>query len=98
MSDAPLSQVAGPALARQLGRGRGEGVCGLHDGRPRERFHNEDDKAVSQNGVAVVMDGRGRQDLPGAEIDHKDELQGAQFVIKNPNATTTCGCGSSFSA
>ena len=54
--------------------------------------------AVSKNGVSLLIDAMSYQYLVGAEIDYKDDLQGAQFVIKNPNATTTCGCGSSFSA
>ena len=49
-------------------------------------------------GVCLLVDPTSIQYLTGAEIDYKEDLQGAQFVIKNPNATTTCGCGSSFSA
>jgi iron-sulfur cluster insertion protein len=59
---------------------------------------NEDDTQMSKNGVTLLIDAMSLQYLAGAEIDYKDDLQGAQFVIKNPNATTTCGCGSSFSA
>ena len=51
-----------------------------------------------QYGFTLLIDAMSLQYLAGAEIDYKDDLQGAQFVIKNPNATTTCGCGSSFSA
>jgi iron-sulfur cluster insertion protein len=47
--------------------------------------------------VTLLIDSMSLQYLMGAEIDYKEDLQGAQFVIKNPNATTTCGCGSSFS-
>jgi iron-sulfur cluster insertion protein len=50
-----------------------------------------------KNGVSLLIDSMSYQYLVGAEIDYKEDLQGAQFVIKNPNAQTTCGCGSSFS-
>ena len=59
---------------------------------------NEDDTTMSKNGVTLLIDSMSYQYLVGAEIDYKDDLEGAQFVIKNPNATSTCGCGSSFSA
>ena len=58
---------------------------------------NEDDTVMSKNGVSLLIDAMSYQYLVGAEIDYKEDLQGAQFVIKNPNAQTTCGCGSSFS-
>jgi len=58
---------------------------------------NDDDTQMTKNGVTLLIDAMSLQYLAGAEIDYKDDLQGAQFVIKNPNATTTCGCGSSFS-
>jgi iron-sulfur cluster insertion protein len=59
---------------------------------------NEDDTTMEKNGVTLLIDAMSYQYLVGAEIDYKEDLEGAQFVIKNPNATTTCGCGSSFSA
>ena len=59
---------------------------------------NEDDTSMTKNGVTLLIDSMSYQYLVGAEIDYKDDLEGAQFVIKNPNATSTCGCGSSFSA
>ena len=59
---------------------------------------NEDDTPMTKNGVTLLIDAMSLQYLMGAEIDYKEDLQGAQFVIKNPNATSTCGCGSSFSA
>jgi iron-sulfur cluster insertion protein len=52
---------------------------------------------MTKNGVSLLIDAMSYQYLVGAETDYKEDLQGAQFVIKNPNATTTCGCGSSFS-
>ena len=55
------------------------------------------DAAGREAGVQLLVDSMSYQYLVGAEIDYKDDINGAQFVIKNPNATTTCGCGSSFS-
>ena len=59
---------------------------------------NEDDTTFEKNGVTLLVDSMSFQYLVGAEIDYKEDINGSQFVIKNPNATTTCGCGSSFSA
>jgi iron-sulfur cluster insertion protein len=59
---------------------------------------NEDDTVLNKNGVQLLIDPMSFQYLVGAEIDYQEGLEGSQFVIKNPNATTTCGCGSSFSA
>ena len=56
------------------------------------------DSEVVNQGVTLVIDPMSVQYLMGAEIDYKEDLQGAQFIIRNPNATTTCGCGQSFSA
>ncbi len=58
---------------------------------------NDDDTRVEKVGVTVLVDSMSIQYLHGAEIDYKEDISGAQFVIRNPNATTTCGCGSSFS-
>ena len=63
-----------------------------------DEITNDDDTTMTKNGVSLLIDAMSYQYLVGAEIDYKEDLQGAQFVIKNPNATTTCGCGSSFSA
>ena len=57
----------------------------------------EDDIAVNNDGVTLLVDPLSFQYLMGAEVDYSESLQGAQFVIRNPNASTTCGCGSSFS-
>ena len=59
---------------------------------------NEDDTSLQKNGVTLLIDPMSLQYLGGAEIDYQEGAEGAQFVIKNPNATSTCGCGSSFSA
>ncbi len=77
---------------------QGGGCSGFQYGFTFDEFVNEDDTQMMKNGVSLLIDAMSLQYLAGAEIDYKDDLQGAQFVIKNPNATTTCGCGSSFSA
>ena len=77
---------------------QGGGCSGFQYGFTFDEVVNEDDTQMSKNGVTLLIDAMSLQYLGGAEIDYKEDLQGAQFVIKNPNATTTCGCGSSFSA
>jgi iron-sulfur cluster insertion protein len=76
---------------------QGGGCSGFQYGFTFDEVTNEDDTAMVKNGVTLLIDSMSYQYLVGAEIDYKDDLEGAQFVIKNPNATTTCGCGSSFS-
>ncbi len=76
---------------------QGGGCSGFQYGFTFDEVANEDDTAMEKNGVTLLIDAMSLQYLLGAEIDYKEDLQGAQFVIKNPNATTTCGCGSSFS-
>jgi iron-sulfur cluster insertion protein len=76
---------------------QGGGCSGFQYGFTFDEVVNEDDTEMSKNGVSLLIDAMSYQYLVGAEIDYKEDLQGAQFVIKNPNATTTCGCGSSFS-
>jgi iron-sulfur cluster insertion protein len=75
---------------------QGGGCSGFQYGFTFDEIMNEDDTQMQKNGVTLLIDAMSLQYLVGAEIDYKDDLQGAQFVIKNPNATTTCGCGSSF--
>ncbi len=77
---------------------QGGGCSGFQYGFTFDEAVNEDDTQMAKNGVTLLIDAMSLQYLMGAEIDYKEDLQGAQFVIKNPNATTTCGCGSSFSA
>ena len=77
---------------------QGGGCSGFQYGFTFDEAVAEDDTQMSKNGVTLLIDSMGLQYLMGAEIDYKEDLQGAQFVIKNPNATSTCGCGSSFSA
>jgi iron-sulfur cluster insertion protein len=76
----------------------GGGCSGFQYGFTFDEVTNEDDTVMSKNGVQLLIDPMSFQYLVGAEIDYQENLEGAQFVIKNPNATTTCGCGSSFSA
>ncbi len=76
----------------------GGGCSGFQYGFTFEEDIGEDDTQVEKNGVTLLVDPTSFQYLVGAEIDYTDGIEGAQFVIRNPNATTTCGCGSSFSA
>ena len=76
----------------------GGGCSGFQYGFGFEEARADDDVAVERDGVTVLVDPLSLQYLMGAEIDYREALSGAQFVIRNPNAKTTCGCGSSFSA
>lgn len=75
----------------------GGGCSGFQYGFTFEETQADDDTAVEKDGVTLLIDPMSYQYLVGAEIDYTEGLEGAQFVIKNPNATSTCGCGSSFS-
>lgn len=75
----------------------GGGCSGLQYGFTFDEIANEDDTVMEKNGVKLLIDPMSYQYLVGAEIDYTEGLEGAQFVIKNPGATSTCGCGSSFS-
>ncbi|SFD74270.1 iron-sulfur cluster insertion protein [Thiohalospira halophila DSM 15071] len=75
----------------------GGGCSGFQYGFTFDENINDGDSAVETAGVTLVVDPMSYQYLAGAEIDYTEGLEGAQFVIRNPNATTTCGCGSSFS-
>ena len=76
----------------------GGGCSGFQYGFTFDEEVNEDDTQMLKNDVTLLIDAMSYQYLVGAEIDYSDGLEGAQFVIKNPNATSTCGCGNSFSA
>jgi iron-sulfur cluster insertion protein len=76
---------------------QGGGCSGFQYGFTFDEITNEDDTTMTKNGVSLLIDAMSYQYLVGAEIDYKDDLEGAQFVIKNPNASSSCGCGSSFS-
>ena len=75
----------------------GGGCSGFQYGFSFDESQAEDDIAVDNDGVTLLVDPLSFQYLMGAEVDYSESLQGAQFVIRNPNASTTCGCGSSFS-
>ena len=76
----------------------GGGCSGFQYGFTFEEEVGEDDTQVEKDGVTLLIDPTSFQYLAGAEIDYTDGIEGSQFVIRNPNATSTCGCGSSFSA
>ena len=75
----------------------GGGCSGFQYGFTFDEVQNDDDTVMEKNGVTLLIDPMSFQYLVGAVIDYTDGLEGSQFVIKNPNATSTCGCGSSFS-
>mgnify|MGYP001766369981 FL=1 len=76
----------------------GGGCSGFQYGFTFDEEVNDDDTTMEKNGVVLLIDPMSYQYLVGAEIDYSEGLEGSQFVIRNPNATSTCGCGSSFSA
>ena len=75
----------------------GGGCSGFQYGFSFDETAGEDDTVVEKDGVSLLIDPMSIQYLVGAEIDYEEGLEGARFVIRNPNATATCGCGSSFS-
>lgn len=75
----------------------GGGCSGFQYGFTFDEEVTEEDTVLEKGGVTLLVDSMSYQYLVGAEIDYSDGVEGAQFVIKNPNATSTCGCGSSFS-
>ncbi len=74
----------------------GGGCSGFQYGFTFDENIEDGDSQIENQGVTLVVDPMSVQYLMGAEIDYKEDLQGAQFIIRNPNASTTCGCGSSF--
>ena len=76
---------------------QGGGCSGMQYGFTLETEQNEDDFVIEQQGIKYIIDAMSMQYLEGAVIDYKEDLQGANFMISNPNAQTSCGCGSSFS-
>jgi iron-sulfur cluster insertion protein len=112
MQDMPAGITLTDAAARKvqelvLGEGNpdlklrvyisGGGCSGFQYGFSFDEDQAEDDIAVENDGVVLLVDPLSFQYLMGAEVDYAESLAGAQFVIRNPNASTTCGCGSSFS-
>lgn len=75
----------------------GGGCSGFQYGFAFDEIAGEDDAVVEQEGVSVLVDAMSYPYLMGAKVDYREDLQGAKFVIENPNAASTCGCGSSFS-
>ena len=75
----------------------GGGCSGFQYGFRFDKETEDGDTVVVKNGVTLLVDSMSVQYLMGAEIDYKEGVEGAQFVIRNPNASTTCGCGNSFS-
>lgn len=75
----------------------GGGCSGFKYGFTFDELVNEDDTVMEKNGVKLLVDPMSFQYLVGAEIDYQEKPEGAQFIIKNPGASSTCGCGSSFS-
>jgi iron-sulfur cluster insertion protein len=75
----------------------GGGCSGFQYGFTFDEDLQDGDAEIVNQGVTLLVDPMSIQYLMGAEVDYKDDLEGAQFVIRNPNAATTCGCGSSFS-
>ena len=76
---------------------QGGGCSGFSYGFTLDEIANEDDFDFEFSGIHLLVDAMSRQYLEGAILDYVEELYGSQFTITNPNATTTCGCGSSFS-
>ena len=76
---------------------QGGGCSGFQYGFSLDEEEKEGDTKVETDGVTLLVDPLSLQYLEGAEVDYVESLQGSQFVIRNPNAATTCGCGSSFS-
>lgn len=76
---------------------RGGGCSGFQYGFQFDQERQEDDVSIEHEGVEVLVDMLSLQYLTGAEIDYQDDLLGSRFLVNNPNASTTCGCGSSFS-
>jgi iron-sulfur cluster assembly accessory protein len=75
----------------------GGGCSGFQYGFTFDELAAEDDTAIQKDGVTVLVDPMSFQYLAGSEVDYTEGLEGSRFIITNPNATTTCGCGSSFS-
>ena len=75
----------------------GGGCSGFQYGFQLETEQQDDDIVIEEEGIKMLVDSLSIQYLMGAEVDYLDDLMGARFFVKNPNASTTCGCGSSFS-
>jgi len=91
-----LAEENNPALRLRMFV-QGGGCSGMSYGFTLDEIMNEDDFEIPFSTTSVLVDAISMQYVTGSEIDYKDDLSGSQFVIKNPKAETTCGCGSSFS-
>lgn len=91
-----IAEEGNPALKLRVYI-NGGGCSGFQYGFSFDEEQAEDDLAIERQGVTLLVDPLSLQYLTGAEVDYSESLSGAQFVIRNPNARTTCGCGSSFS-
>ena len=74
----------------------GGGCSGFSYGFTFDESVEADDSVVEQDGIKMIIDSMSYPYLVGSEVDYKEDLQGSQFVVTNPNATNTCGCGNSF--
>ena len=75
----------------------GGGCSGFKYGFSFDKVIDEEDTCITKDGANLVIDSLSLQYLEGSTIDYSEDLMGSKFIIKNPNATTTCGCGESFS-
>ena len=91
-----IEEEANPALMLRV-YVTGGGCSGFQYGFSFEENESEGDTRIVNDDVVMLVDPMSYQYLIGAEVDYKDDLEGSRFVINNPNAQTTCGCGSSFS-
>jgi iron-sulfur cluster insertion protein len=91
-----LAEENNPALKLRVFV-QGGGCSGMQYGFTLDEEIGEDDWTLDISGVQILVDSMSGQYLQGAEVDFKDDVMGATFTIKNPNAATSCGCGSSFS-
>lgn len=92
-----IAEEGNPALKLRVYI-QGGGCSGFQYGFEFDEAQGEDDLAVTTDSATLLVDPLSLQYLMGAEVDYTESLHGAQFVIRNPNAKTTCGCGSSFAA
>jgi iron-sulfur cluster insertion protein len=90
-----IAEEGNPALMLRVYISGG-GCSGFQYGFTFDEERAEDDLALERDGVTLLVDPLSLQYLMGAEVDYRESLQGSQFVIRNPNAKSTCGCGSSF--
>ena len=91
-----IAEEGNPALKLRI-YVSGGGCSGFQYNFAFDEVANEDDTVIEKNGVALLIDAMSYQYMEGASVDYQEGLEGARFVISNPNASSTCGCGSSFS-